>query len=239
MALQGGGAHGAFTWGVLDRLLEDERIDIEAITAASAGAMNAAVLASGMVSGGREGAREALQAFWYKVGTAASMLPIRPTMMDKMMPGGNLSFSPAFFALDFMTRVLSPYQFNFFDINPLRSIVEEVVDFEAIRANKEIQLFINATNARTGKIKVFNSHELTLDMVMASACLPFIFKTVEIGGEAYWDPARSWPPRRSRSTSARPTATPAGRAHRRHCGHRRVPTVPAALRCHPCCAAGR
>ena len=187
LALQGGGAHGAFTWGVLDRLLEEESIDIEAITGTSAGAMNAAILAAGIIEGGREAAKDKLRNFWFKVSAAASMMPIQANMFEKMFGKNPLGFSPSFVAFDFFTRVFSPYQFNLFDLNPLRSIVDELVDFEAIRANKDIKLFVNATNVRTGKVRVFNTQELTLEMVMASACLPFIFKTVEVEGEPYWD----------------------------------------------------
>lgn len=187
LALQGGGAHGAFTWGVLDQLLLDERVSFHAITATSAGAMNAVVLASGLLEGGIPKARESLKNFWRKVSIAAQLLPVRPSGFDKWLGDVKLNFSPAFIGLDMITRMFSPSQFNLFDINPLRSIVEEVVDFERIRANKELRIFLNATNVRTGKIKVFETKELTLDTVMASACLPMLYKTVIIDGEPYWD----------------------------------------------------
>ncbi len=187
LALQGGGAHGAFGWGVLDRLLEEEDIRLEAITATSAGAMNGAVLLYGLISGGRETAKELLQTFWQKISTAASMLPLQPTMIDRFMGTTNVSYSPTFMWMDMMTRMFSPNQYNLLDLNPLRDIVEEIVDFEVIRSNKDYQLFVNATNVRTGKIKLFETQEITIDMVMASACLPFLFKTVHIDGEPYWD----------------------------------------------------
>lgn len=187
LALQGGGSHGAFTWGVLDRLLEDERITIEAITCTSAGAMNGSLLSYGLITGGREKARELLSEFWRKISISAAMSPLQPTIMDKMLGNVRLDFSPSFLALDFITRMFSPYQFNLFDINPLREILSEMVDFEAICNNKQIKLFVNATQVKTGKVRVFKTPELSLDVVMASACLPFMFKAVEVEGEPYWD----------------------------------------------------
>lgn len=187
LALQGGGAHGAFTWGVLDRLLEDNRIFVEAITGTSAGAVNAAVLAYGLETGGRKRARELLAHFWRKVSIAAAMSPLQPTIMDKMLGNVRLDFSPSFLALDYITRIFSPYQFNLFDLNPLRDILAETVDFRVIQNNKAIKVFVNATSVRTGKVRVFKTHEVSLESVMASACLPFLFKTVEVEGEPYWD----------------------------------------------------
>ncbi|MCI5049319.1 MAG: patatin-like phospholipase family protein [Rickettsiales bacterium] len=187
LALQGGGSHGAFTWGVLDRLLEDERIQLEGVTGTSAGAMNGAVLVYGLLSGGRDGARQLLRDFWYKVSAAASFSPIQPTWFEKWLGQNDASQSPALIAADYFTRMFSPYQYNPLDINPLRTIVDELVDFELIRENTEYKLFVNATNVRSGKIKVFKTQEMSIECVMASACLPFIFQTVEIDGEAYWD----------------------------------------------------
>ncbi len=192
LALQGGGSHGAFTWGVLDRLLEDERLQIEAVTATSAGAVNGAVLISAYAQGGggangRALAREKLHQLWYKVSKAASLLQVKPSMVEKIFTPKNLDYSPSFVAADFLMRVFSPYQFNMFDINPLRGIVEELVDFHKLREQKAIKFFVNATHVRTGKSKVFNGAEMNLDMIMASACLPFLFKTVEVHGEPYWD----------------------------------------------------
>ncbi len=187
LALQGGGALGAFTWGVLESILLDERVHIEAISGTSAGAMNAVVMASGLQQGGREHAIKLLKDFWRKISVAASLLPFRSTPFDQLFGSRNVGYSMPFMAMDAMTRMLSPYQFNMLDINPLREILEELVDFEALRHCDKIKLHINATNVRTGKIRVFNTSELTLDAVMASACLPFIFKTVWIDGEPYWD----------------------------------------------------
>jgi NTE family protein len=187
LALQGGGAHGAFTWGVLDRLLEDERLSFEGISGTSAGAMNAVVLASGYHKGGRPGAREALAKFWRSVSHDGRLSPIQRGMMDRLF--GNWSFdnNPMFLALDVASRFVSPYDVNPFNINPLRDVLESEVDFEAVRACHEIKLFISATNVRTGKVRVFARDEITSDVVMASACLPFMFKAVEIGGMPYWD----------------------------------------------------
>jgi len=173
LALQGGGAHGAFAWGVLDRLLEDGRIAIEGISATSAGAMNAAVLAYGFAEGGPDGARKALAGFWRRI--------------DRAMHNHGLEFSPAFQAFDLLVRLFSPYQLNPLNYNPLRSILENCIDFSRLRQSAAIKLFLSATNVRTGKVRVFKNGEITPDAVMASACLPLLFQAVEIDGEAYWD----------------------------------------------------
>lgn len=187
LALQGGGTQGAFTWGVLDKLLEDERVTIESISATSAGAMNAVVMAHGLATGGRDAARRDLGEFWRKVSVASGLTPFSTGgFFERMMGGYENAFTP-FAAMDAMTRMFSPYQLNLLDINPLRDILDEVVDFAALRAGNKIKLFINATHVRTGKIKVFEGKELTLEMVMASACLPYLFKTVWVEGEPYWD----------------------------------------------------
>src|SRR4029077_11924951 len=186
LALQGGVAHGAFTWGVLDRLLEDERLSFEGISGTSAGAMNAVVLASGYHKGGRQGAREALAKFWRSVSHDGRLSPVQRGMMDRLF--GNWSFdnNPMFLALEAASRFVSPYDVNPFNINPLRALLESDVDFEAVRACRELKLFISATNVRTGKVRVFTREEITADVVMASACLPFMFKAVEISGTPYW-----------------------------------------------------
>lgn len=187
LALQGGGAHGAFTWGVLDALLERDVFDIEAVTGTSAGAVNAAVLAYGLTIGGVEKARQLLREFWYRVSIAASMSPMQMTWWDKLMGGKKMDFSPSFMAMEMMTRMFSPYQFNLMDYNPLRDILNELVDFKVLREQKDIKVFITATHVRTGKPRIFTTEEMTLDMVMASTCLPFLYKTVEVNGEPYWD----------------------------------------------------
>jgi len=186
-ALQGGGAHGAFTWGVLDRILEDPRIAIEGISATSAGAMNAAVLAYGLTIGGREGARQALTNFWRRVAHAASFSPLQPTMFDRLAHNHGLENSPAHLVFDILSRVLSPYQWNPLNYNPLRGVLEQTVDFEALRKGSAVKLFLSATNVRTGKVKVFTEQEITADCVLASACLPFLYQAVNVDGEYYWD----------------------------------------------------
>ena len=188
LALQGGGAHGAFTWGVLDRLLEDGRIGFEGAAATSAGAMNAAVLAYGLTVGGADGAREALTNFWRRVSHAASTGPLQPTLFDRMTNNKSLENSPVFIWFDLLSRLASPYQLNPNNFNPLRNVLEASVDFDAIHHSKcPIKVFLCATNVRSGKVKVFRNEEIGVDAVLASACLPFMFQAVEIDGEAYWD----------------------------------------------------
>jgi NTE family protein len=188
LALQGGGAHGAFTWGVLDRLLEDERIEIEGISATSAGAMNGTVLAYGYAVGGREGARAALAQFWQRVSRAAMNSPFQPSWLDRALGNHSLHFSPAFVMLDLMSRLFSPYEFNPLNRNPLKEVLEASVDFELLRRRENpLKLFLSATNVKTGKVKVFERHEIWPQHVLASGCLPFLFQAVEIEGEHYWD----------------------------------------------------
>ena len=187
LALQGGGSHGAFTWGVLDRLLEDDRLDIEAISGASAGAMNAVVLAHGYVKGGREGARAALAAFWERVSIKAPFNMLPDDAASATDAGINAGSPLTYKMLLSLTRLLSPYQFNPFDINPLRDILEEQIDFERLRADGQIKLFISATQVNSGMLKIFRNKQLTVDALLASACLPALHRAVEIDGEAYWD----------------------------------------------------
>jgi NTE family protein len=191
LALQGGGAHGAFAWGVLDKLLEDERLDVSAISATSAGAMNAVVMAYGVSLGGREGAREKLTEFWTEISRAGEIYsPVRSQPWEKWLQayGFQTEFAPAYMAFQAMTHLFSPYQLNPFDINPLKDVLLKVVDFDRLsHCNRATRLFLSATNVRSGKIKVFANNEMSVDVVLASACLPYIFKAVEIDGEAYWD----------------------------------------------------
>ncbi|WP_295606547.1 patatin-like phospholipase family protein [uncultured Lamprocystis sp.] len=187
LGLQGGGAHGAFTWGVLDRLLSEERIQIEGISGTSAGAMNAVVVADGLAQGGREGARDALKRFWRAVSEAGKTSPIQRTWVDQMLGRWSLDYSPGYIAMDLMSRLVSPYEMNPLNLNPLRDLVASLVDFDRVNHCESVQLFISATNVRTGRPHVFKSPDITVDTVMASACLPFVFQAVEIDGEAYWD----------------------------------------------------
>ncbi|HYR66013.1 MAG TPA: patatin-like phospholipase family protein, partial [Reyranella sp.] len=187
LALQGGGAHGAYTWGVLDRLLEEERLEVEAISGTSAGAMNAAVFADGMGRGGRAEAKRALETFWRNISQAAQYGPLQPSPFDQASNGWNLDHSAAFIAFDLLTRMLSPYQLNPTNYNPLRGVLERSVDFKRLEACRAVKLFISASNVKTGKVRVFKSGEITPDVLLASACLPFLFQAVTIDGEPYWD----------------------------------------------------
>lgn len=186
LALQGGGSHGAFTWGVLDRLLEDERIGIEGISGASAGAMNAVVLAHGYTTGGRDGARQALKDFWQGV---AGNVPFDPMAGNSSTPAGDQSPGGAAALRVYlaMTRLFSPYQLNPFDVNPLREMLVRQVDFERLRAGCRIELFIAATRVSTGTLRLFRTREITLEALLASACLPALHHSIDIDGEAYWD----------------------------------------------------
>ena len=186
LALQGGGAHGAFTWGVLDRLLEEPWLRIEGISGTSAGAMNAAVLVDGYAKGGAERARLQLGLFWKKVSDAALLSPFRRSPLDILLGRWTLDSSPLFLAFDLMARILSPYDLNPRGVNPLAQILVDCVDFQhLVRAS--IKLFVTATNVRTGRGRVFHNGELTPDVLLASGCLPTLFQAIEIDGEAYWD----------------------------------------------------
>ncbi|HEX4407153.1 MAG TPA: patatin-like phospholipase family protein [Xanthobacteraceae bacterium] len=187
LALQGGGSHGAFAWGVLDRLLEDGRLEFEGITATSAGAMNATVTAYGLTIGGRDGARQALAEFWKRISKAGASSPLQPSFLDSLMNNRSLENSPAFLFFDFMTRLMSPYQFNPMNVNPLRDVLEATVDFDRLRKDNAVKLFLCASNVRSGKVKIFRNNEITSSAVLASGCLPFLFQAVEIDGESYWD----------------------------------------------------
>ncbi|MGP8292107.1 patatin-like phospholipase family protein [Vreelandella zhanjiangensis] len=187
LALQGGGAHGAYSWGVIDRLLEDDRIEIEGISGTSAGAMNGVVMADALTRGDKPLARQALKDFWQAVSRAGMASPVRRSPMDIWTGNWSLDHSPGYIAMDIMTRLVSPYQFNPLNVNPLREIVAEHIDFERVRQCDQLKLFVAATNVRTGKQRVFRREEMSLDAVMASACLPLMFQAVEIDGEAYWD----------------------------------------------------
>jgi NTE family protein len=198
LALQGGGAHGAFTWGALDRMLEDPSIDIEGISATSAGAMNAVALKQGWVQDGRDGARARLEAFWLRVSGLDGILGdavmdwLRLVSPSPAVTARLLEFSPAVVAADAITRVFSPYQFNPANYHPLRGLVDEMLDGDVASAIGP-KLFITATNVRDGKPRVFMGAEITTDAVLASACLPTLYQAIEIDDprtgrrEAYWD----------------------------------------------------
>jgi NTE family protein len=186
LALQGGGSHGAFTWGVLDRLLEEPWLHIAAISGTSAGAMNAAVLADGWTEGGAEGARAALDAYWQRVSRAAAFSPLQRSPLDRLMGRWTLDTSPAYVAMDLMSRLLSPYDLNPLGLNPLRTILSESIDFERL-SRSPIKIFVTATNVRTGRGRIFRNADITADVLLASACLPTMFRAIEIDGEPYWD----------------------------------------------------
>jgi NTE family protein len=187
VALQGGGAHGAFTWGVLDRLLEDPRIAIEGISGTSAGAVNAVVLAQGFADGGEDGARAALDDFWDDLANFAPFSPAQRTFYDWLTGNWNLDRSPAALIFDMFTRLVSPYDGNPANLNGLRTLLADRVDLAKVRACHPLKLFISATSVRTGKGRVFQGPDITLDAILASACLPTVFQAVMIDGEPYWD----------------------------------------------------
>jgi NTE family protein len=184
--LQGGGAHGAFTWGVLDRALEEPRMRIEGISGTSAGAMNAAVLADGYAEGGAEGARAALERFWRRVSDAALLSPLRRGPLDILLGQWTLDNSPLYVAMDLASRLFSPYDLGLFAQNPLGDILAKSIDFVRLRESP-IKVFVTATNVRTGRGRLFRNAELTPEALLASGCLPTLFQAVEIDGEPYWD----------------------------------------------------
>lgn len=187
LALQGGGSHGALTWGVLDRLLQEPHLRIQGVSGTSAGAMNAVVLADGLEAGGPEAAREALARFWRAVSDAALASPIQRSVWDRLSGQWSLARSPGYVWFDQLSRLFSPYELNPLNLNPLRDLVARQVDFDRVNRCSAVDLFVTATNVRTGRPRIFRRGEITVDAVMASACLPLMFQAVEIGGEAYWD----------------------------------------------------
>ena len=186
LALQGGGSHGAFTWGVLDRLLQESRFKIEGVSGTSAGAMNAAVLAEGYARSGAEGARAALAAYWRRISDAARFSPFQRSLIDRVLGRWTLDNSPLFFMFDTISRLYSPYDLNPSGSNPLLPILEDLIDFDLLR-NSPVKVFITATNVRTGRPRVFRNADVSPEVLLASACLPTLFQAVEIDGESYWD----------------------------------------------------
>jgi NTE family protein len=187
LALQGGGTHGAFTWGVLDRLLEEDCFEIEGISGTSAGAMNAAVLAYGLHKGGPAMARASLRNFWHRVAESAALSPFRPTLLDQWFKFGGIDYSPSYQLLEMSTKLASPYQTNPNNTNPLRQILEKTIDCDSLHECISLKLFVCATDVLEGKIKVFQNQELSIDALLASACLPQLFQAVQIGQSYYWD----------------------------------------------------
>ena len=186
LALQGGGSHGALTWGVLDRLLEEDQIRIDGVTATSAGSINAVLMAYGLSIGGNECAKKVLTLFWRQASTIASRI-FKPSIFDKMSGNFGLDYSASYIFANLLSQFMSPYQMNPFNLNPLKDLLEKIVDFKPLRERSVVKLFLSATNVQTGKLKVFCGRELTADHVLASSCLPFLMHAVEIDGERYWD----------------------------------------------------
>lgn len=187
LGLQGGGSHGAFTWGVLDRLLEEKRLAFEGITASSAGAVNAVVLAHGLTVGGRDQARDSLRRFWKRLSEKAAHGMLQPSPIDRMSGRFGLEHSPGYLFFNALTYFTSPYLYNPLNYNPLQIVLEEIVDFARLRRQPPVKLFLCATNVRTGKVKVFKAEDLGPNHVLASTCLPLLMHAVEIDGEVYWD----------------------------------------------------
>lgn len=189
LALQGGGSHGAFAWGVLDAFLEDGRIDFDGVCATSAGAVNAAALAYGLTIGDRDQARQELENLWRKVSDVGAFYSPIKRMPWEYLLKENQTYEEAFSysVFETFTNAFSPYQYNPLNINPLRQVLSDTIDFDAIKKCNKLNLFITATDVQTGHAKIFNNEDMSLDVVLASACLPFLFQAVEIKGRSYWD----------------------------------------------------
>ena len=187
LALQGGGAHGAFTWGVLDQLLSDERLFIEGISGASAGAVNAVMLADGLCRGGRAEAQKRLGDFWRAASSTGNLPIVQRAVMERLLSFTPLDGTPVQAWFNAMSHYFSPYDVNPLNINPLKGLIESFVDFEKLRAHPDLQLFISATNVQTGRVRIFSREKITAEAIMASACLPTVFRAVEIDGVPYWD----------------------------------------------------
>jgi NTE family protein len=186
IALQGGGAHGAFTWGVLDRLLEEDAIDAEAMCGTSAGALNAVICAYGLHLGGAEKAKELLDKLWRKISQTGGYM-FKPGIFDRTYGNGDIYNSPGYMFFNAVSQVFSPYNFNPGNYNPLRDILTDLVDFKELQLYNKKKLFICATNVKTNRAKIFSNKDITVDALLASTCLPQLFQAVEIDGEYYWD----------------------------------------------------
>ena len=186
-ALQGGGSHGAYSWGVLERFLEEEDLVIEAISGTSAGAMNAAVLVNGYMQGGREGAINLLEKFWRRISDAAAFSPLSKSPVERMITGWNMDSSPTYHWFDMMSRIFSPYELNPLNVNPLKLILDEMLDMPLYSHEDSIKLFVTATHVTSGQARVFGNKEITSDVLLASSCIPLMFQAVQVDGEYYWD----------------------------------------------------
>jgi NTE family protein len=187
IALQGGGAHGAYSWGVLDRLLDDDRIEIDGICGTSAGAMNGVCTVYGLNKGGKNLAKHLLVKFWHNISEAGKTSPLQPTFFDKMMSKGNMDFSPGYKFFSMTSETMSPAQFNPLGFNPLEKILNDLIDFDELHKFNPPKLFVCATNVMTCEQRVFGPTEISAKTILASACLPYMYKAVEINGEHYWD----------------------------------------------------
>jgi NTE family protein len=187
LALQGGGAYGAFSWGVLDHLLDDGRLEIEGITGASAGAVNAVLLADGLARGGRDEARKRLADFWRAASLGGGLPDLQRKAIDRLFSFLPLEDSPMAIWVKAVSQYLSPYDFNPLNINPLKELIERFVDFDAVRKAQTPQLFVSATNVHTGRLRIFAHDKIDANVILASACLPLLFRAVEIDGVPYWD----------------------------------------------------
>lgn len=187
LALQGGGSHGAFTWGVLDQLLADGRLEITGISGASAGAVNAVMLADGLTRGGPEEARKRLADFWRAASAGGDLPPVQRALTDRLFSMLPFAATPVQSWFETMARYFSPYELNPLNINPLSDLIARFVDFEALRNNTDLALYISTTNVHTGRLRIFAGDKISADVVMASAALPFLFRAVEIDGVPYWD----------------------------------------------------
>jgi NTE family protein len=187
LALQGGGAHGAFTWGVLEQLLADDRIAVEGVSGTSAGAVNAVMLADGLMRGGREEAQKRLADFWRAASSTGNLPALQREVMQRLLSFTPIEGTPVQAWIDTLSRYFSPYDVNPLNINPLKDLIERFVDFDQLRAADHLQLFVSATNVQTGRVRIFSREKITAEAVMASACLPTIFRAVEIDGVPYWD----------------------------------------------------
>jgi NTE family protein len=187
LALQGGGAYGAFTWGVIDHILEDGRLEIEGITGASAGAVNAVLLADGLARGGRDEARKRLADFWRAVSVNGGLPELQRKAMDRLFSFLPVEDTPIGLWVKAVSQYLSPYDVNPLNINPLKELIERFVDFDAIRKAPTPQVFVSATNVQTGRLRIFPHDKITAEAVLASACLPLLFHAVVIDGVPYWD----------------------------------------------------
>jgi NTE family protein len=187
LALQGGGTHGAFTWGVLDAFLEDERFEIEGLSGTSAGGLNAVALIQGHMQDGREGARRELRRLWTAVGDMAQLSPFKNMPFQDFLGNYNLDNTPGYTFMGLLETLFSPYEFNPLNINFFKAFVENFFDCEALRSYQKIKLFLCATQVSSGKLKIFSTQDLSQEVILASACLPYFFQAIEIEGEHYWD----------------------------------------------------